>query len=104
MVFLKTKTIEEKIRLAKTSSDKKIQTQLSRSYQINVRRALAKNQSLCPELANSLLYDPSTNVAFHASNNPNCTKKRAFLAEDLAHKCVKCDVDELIIDCDNCHL
>jgi len=102
MVYLNTKTIEEKIKLAKTVEDREIQDKLSRSYIINVRRALAKNNLLCSKVANTLLYDPSVNVSFLASNNPNCTKKRVFSSEDLNHKCVKCNMDELNMNCNNC--
>lgn len=104
MVFLNNKTIEEKIRLAKSCDDEKTQKKLARSYDIKVRTALAKNSQLTTSVANSLLFDPSINVSFHASMNSSCTQKRVFLQEDLSHKCVGCEIDELVADCNNCNI
>lgn len=102
MTILSSLAVEEKIKLAKNCQDESTQKALSRSYNINIRKALAKNKFLSVKIANSLAFDPSLNVSFHASNNSNCTKKRSFSPEALTNKCIVCEIDELILDCNSC--
>ncbi|XOB62219.1 hypothetical protein ACMC56_00065 [Campylobacterota bacterium DY0563] len=95
------KTIFEQIKIAITSDNIKILRKLCDSADMNVRRALAKNKNIDEFIGNKLLYDPVLNVSYLASLNPNTTQKRVFDEKTLT-QCVKCDVDELKLDCANC--
>ncbi len=103
MIFITKKSITDEIKKAKDCRDLSTQKELSDSYNINVRRALAKNPYLNSSIADKLLFDPSINVSYRVSKNSNCTKKREFPIEFLNHKCITCEVDELVLDCENCH-
>ncbi len=103
MVFITKQEIKAEIKKAKDCRDISTQKELANSYYINVRRALAKNPYLNSSIANKLLLDPSINVSYRVSKNSNCTNKREFPIELLDHKCITCEVDELVLDCENCH-
>lgn len=95
------KTIFEQIKVAIASDNINTLRILSNSEHMNVRRALAKNNNIDAFIANKLLFDPVLNVSYIASLNPNITQKRVF-DEKILTQCVKCDVDELKLDCNNC--
>lgn len=98
---LNEKTVVELIHIAATSSDTKTLKNLCNNTNMNVRRALARNENIDSFIANKLLYDPVLNVSYLASFHPKITQKRVF-DDNLLTTCVKCTIDERKLDCINC--
>jgi len=96
--------MDEEIRLAKSTESLDTQCELMYSCNINVRRALAKNPHLKDTVASLLIFDPCLNVSYLVSENKCCSQSRDFSEEDLMHKCIKCDIDELELDCSKCNI
>ena len=71
-------TIHTKIELAKSKNSKKLWKSLINDTNLDVRVAVAKNTTVPSEIINLLLYDPTANVSYIASMNPNCTEIRDF--------------------------
>lgn len=88
------------LHLAKESNDPKVLAKLASSFDILVRRAVARNPHTSSDILSLLSYDPVMNVSFMASSNPNCSDQREF--SDTLNPCISCKQDERDISCLDC--
>lgn len=93
-------TIEEKVKVALTTSDKNVLRSLMNDVSMNVRRAVAKNIYSPKEILKVLAFDPVMNVSFIAINNMNCNLNREVVS---SHPCVSCSQSEANLNCINCN-
>lgn len=94
--------INEFRRLALIIRDSEIQKKLLNHTDMGVRRNLALNQNITKEIANKLVEETIANVAYVASKNRNATIEKKFREEDIKHKCVICDADDVYLKCTTC--
>jgi hypothetical protein len=88
------------IDLAINSSDTSVLEQLSKSNNIKVRRAVARNRYTSASVLERLLFDPVLNVSYMASLNSNNILQREF--DEITHPCVLCTKDESSLNCSSC--
>ncbi len=98
---MKLKSKKEQLNIAKETNCEKELSHLSDSPYMNVRRAVARNNSISTYIANVLSTDPVLNVSYVASNHPKCTNKRDFSDTHIVD-CVLCEKDERFLDCVEC--
>jgi hypothetical protein len=100
MMTLYTKSYDEKLHIAKTTTDSCVLSKLSNDAATNVRRAVARNTSTPSDVLYFLVNDPVANVSYMANQNPNCKDRRNF--KDDLNPCITCQKDEREIYCVNC--
>lgn len=94
---LQDNSFDENLKLAITSRDAGVLTQLMANPSSKIRRAVARNESSPSTVLKILAFDPVLNVSFKALENPNCNVKRCLSGVD--HPCVCCNIPEDKKDC-----
>ena len=94
-------SIDEKLELAITTSERLILNALVLSPNMIVRRAVLRNKNITTDMVNLLTFDAVENVSYMASNHRMCTAKRSF--DPAVSKCVLCADDERTMSCENCN-
>lgn len=97
---LRTKSVDELIEVALTTSCVKTIEFLVGYPAMIVRRALAKNSNTPVNVLNMLAVDPVLNVSYIAASNPRSSVNREF---DCLPTCVTCTVDERKLNCTDCN-
>lgn len=69
--------------------------ELSKTENLNIRRAVARNPFCPSHIIDTLANDPVANVSVVALQHRNCTIKRDIDKETLNHKCVSCQISEI---------
>lgn len=95
------KSSKEQLEIAKTSNELAVLEELRQSPYMNVRRAVARNNNISSQIANSLAFDPVLNVSFMALKNPKSTVSRDF-CDMCISDCVQCEKDERYLECKDC--
>ena len=98
---LKKLSIDEKLELAITTSDRLVLNELILSPNMIIRRAVLRNRNVTADIVNLLTFDAVENVSYIASNHRMCTEKRNF--DSSVSKCVICTDDERTMSCENCN-
>ena len=90
----------EKLELANSTTELGLLKLLLLSPEMLVRRAILRNKNITTEITNLLAFDVTENVSYMALQHSKCTENRRF--EEPVSKCVKCQLDERKLTCENC--